>query len=163
MVQAFVALGSNQGRRQAALRSALERLARLPATRITAVADFRETDPVDAPPGSGKFINGAVALDTTLPPRDLLAALLQIERDLGRRREKGTKNGPRTADLDLLLYGDQILHEPDLQLPHPRMHQRAFVLAPLAQIAPHVRHPVLHNTIAELLSALQTQDAAPCK
>jgi 2-amino-4-hydroxy-6-hydroxymethyldihydropteridine diphosphokinase len=163
MVQAFVALGSNQGRRQAALRSALERLAHLPHTRITAVADFRETDPVDAPPGSGKFINGAVTLETSLPPRDLLASLLQIERDLGRRRENSVKNSPRTADLDLLLYGDQILHEPDLQIPHPRMHERAFVLAPLAQIAPDLRHPVLHKTIAELLSALHTQDVSPCK
>ena len=155
MNSAYVALGSNKGRRQAALRAALARLAGLPGTRVVAVADFRETEPVGAPPDSPKFINSVAALETVLGPRELLDGLLSIEAALGRDRRLEPKNGPRTVDLDLLLYDDLVLREPDLQLPHPQMHQRAFVLGPLAQIAPEARHPVLRATIAELLAKLQ--------
>ena len=156
MAHAFVAMGSNLGKRQAALRAALRLLGELQGTRVDAVAIFRETEPVDAPAGSGNFMNSAVRLETGLGPQKLLAALLEIERSLGRDRiAANTHHGPRTIDLDLLLYDDQVIDTPELQLPHPRMHVRAFVLEPLNEIAAEVRHPVLGRTIGLLWAELQ--------
>jgi 2-amino-4-hydroxy-6-hydroxymethyldihydropteridine diphosphokinase len=155
MTTAYIALGSNLGKRQLALRAALDHLSRLPATRVLKTATFRETAPVGGPPGQGPYINSAVAVETALAPRDLLTALLSIEHTLGRDRSTETRNGPRTADLDLLLYGDQIINEPHLTVPHPRLHQRLFVLEPLAEIAPDTIHPVLHQSIRNLLQNLR--------
>lgn len=153
---AFVALGANVGDRRAAIGGALDHLADTPGVRITAVSDLIETQPV-GPPGQGPYLNGACTLATSLAPRELLDALLAIERRLGRTRA-GTRWGPRIIDLDLLLYGRLVIDEPGLTVPHPRMHERHFVLRPLAQIAPRALHPLLGRTVVELLAML---DAAP--
>ena len=161
---AALALGSNLpstfGPPEANLREALHRLASL--GRVTAVSSFHATDPVgylDQP----RFLNAAALLDTSLSPLDLLHALLTIEQAMGRDRSKDRANapakGPRIIDLDLLLYThadgrSEVLSHPDLTLPHPALHERRFVLAPLAEIAPHLLHPTLHRTIANLFTHL---------
>ena len=134
MPRAYVGLGANLGEREVALRAALAALDATAGIDVAAVSTFRESDPVgylDQP----RFLNAAAALETTLAPRELLDALLEVERSLGRTRE-GPRFGPRTIDLDLLLYGDESLDEPGLTVPHPRLHERAFVLEPLAELDP---------------------------
>jgi 2-amino-4-hydroxy-6-hydroxymethyldihydropteridine diphosphokinase len=153
MAKAYIGLGSNLGDRMATLRTAVRRLETL--GRITGVSSVYETEPVgylDQP----RFLNAVVALETALTPADLLGALLGIERDLGRSRSFA--NAPRTLDLDLLLVDDVIAHSPELILPHPRLHQRAFVLVPLAEIVPGVVHPGSGQTVWELLRALPDRD-----
>ncbi|HEX6495354.1 MAG TPA: 2-amino-4-hydroxy-6-hydroxymethyldihydropteridine diphosphokinase [Acidobacteriaceae bacterium] len=127
--------------------------------RVTARSGFYETAPVgyiDQP----QFVNAALLLETELQPRPLLEALLGIERRFGRDRAAGPPKGPRTLDLDLLLYDDVVLDEAALTLPHPAMHERRFVLAPLAEIAAEWRHPVLGCTIQKLLANLPAEGAA---
>jgi 2-amino-4-hydroxy-6-hydroxymethyldihydropteridine diphosphokinase len=134
MATVYIGLGSNLGDRAEALRAAVERLARLHRTRVLAVSSFRETEPVgylDQP----RFVNAVAAVETELDPWTLLEELLAIERGLGRTRE-GPRFGPRTIDLDLLLYDELVLERPGLQIPHPRLHERAFVLEPLLELAP---------------------------
>jgi 2-amino-4-hydroxy-6-hydroxymethyldihydropteridine diphosphokinase len=135
MTRAFVGLGSNLGERETTLRAAVGRLRGLPQTEVRGVSSFRDTEPVgyvDQP----RFLNGAVELDTGLSARDLLAALLALERDFGRDRSTSPPQGPRTLDLDLLLYGDATIYEPGLEVPHPRLHERRFVLEPLFELDP---------------------------
>lgn len=149
MPLAAIALGSNLGDRESTLSHAAESLARL--GRIVAVSPWLQTTPVgyaDQP----DFLNGAVVLETQLPPEELLQTLLQIELHHGRDRSHGIEKGPRTLDLDLLLYDDVVMTTPELTLPHPEMHTRRFVLEPLAAIAPEMVHPGLQRTIAELLA-----------
>lgn len=132
--------------------AALERLAHLPRTRLRRISPFFETDPQEGVEG-GRFLNGVVEMATALTPRVLLGCLQEIEAALGRHRhhDPGTA---RTVDLDILLYGDVVVDEPDLVIPHPRLAGRRFVLAPLVAIAPTVRHPVLKVTAEALLRAL---------
>jgi 2-amino-4-hydroxy-6-hydroxymethyldihydropteridine diphosphokinase len=145
---ALVALGSNLPPRRDTILSAIASLATLPETSLVATSTLRETEPVDTPPGSGAFINGACLLDTELPPDRLLAALQGIEADHGRLRAE--PNAPRTLDLDLILHGEQVLSEPGLVLPHPRAHERLFVLEPAAEIAPAMIHPTLGLSLEAL-------------
>lgn len=152
MALAAVALGSNLGDRSGTLESAVRALARLGD--VVEVSSFFDTEPVgyiDQP----LFLNAAAVLKTELAPLDLLHALMAIEHDHGRDRSTGIAKGPRTLDLDLLLYDDVVLGTPELTLPHPEMHCRAFVLEPLAQIAPDLWHPILKVTIGGLLRQLR--------
>jgi 2-amino-4-hydroxy-6-hydroxymethyldihydropteridine diphosphokinase len=146
---AYIALGSNLGDRRALIEAALDDLRRLETVQVLAVSDLIETAP-HGPPGQGSYLNGAAALRTQLAPRDLLETLLAVEAAHGRDRAREKRWGPRRLDLDLLLYGDLVIDEPGLTVPHPRLHERWFVLAPLANIAPAVVHPVLGITIAQL-------------
>ena len=139
MTRAYVGLGSNLGDREATLSGAVELLGGHDGIEIVAVSSFRETDPVgylDQP----RFLNGAVAIETSLAPAELLAALLDVERKLGRTRE-GPRYGPRLVDLDLLLIDGVTVDEPGLTVPHPRLHERAFALAPLAELDPELVVP----------------------
>jgi 2-amino-4-hydroxy-6-hydroxymethyldihydropteridine diphosphokinase len=146
---AFIALGSNQGDRRDFLDRALQALQEWPGITVSLISSYHETEPVGGPPGQGKYLNAAAELRTELEPRDLLRALLEVEQNLGRVRTE--RDAPRTIDLDLLLYEQLVLDEPDLTVPHPRMHERLFVLRPLAEIAPRVVHPLLQRSIADLL------------
>jgi 2-amino-4-hydroxy-6-hydroxymethyldihydropteridine diphosphokinase len=135
---AYVGLGANLGAREETLRHAVERLRDAEGVDVVAVSSLRETEPVgvvNQPP----FLNGAAQLDTDLPPRQLLDLLLEIERSLGRVR--GERWGPRVVDLDLLLYGGEIVDEPGLRIPHPRLHERRFALDPLAELDPGLEIP----------------------
>ena len=138
MPRAFVALGANLVEPQAQVRAALAELARLPQSTLVAASSLYRTAPVGLA-GQPDFINAVAALDTSLSPDDLLEALFAIERSFGRVRKE--KNGPRTLDLDLLLYDQLVVDSEQLSVPHPRMHLRAFVIAPLLEIAPLCRIP----------------------
>jgi len=146
---AYLSLGSNVGNRAQHLRDAI---ARLEATgRVVALSSFYETEPVEFTEQPW-FLNCVVALETSLAPPPLMTALLGIEREMGRHRTQ--KKGPRTIDIDILLYGDRIVDSPEVTIPHPALHERRFVLEPLAEIAPGARHPVLKKTVRELLAEL---------
>jgi 2-amino-4-hydroxy-6-hydroxymethyldihydropteridine diphosphokinase len=133
MTRSYIGIGSNLGDREATLRSAVASLAASPGVDVVGVSTFRETEPVGPVVDQPPFLNGAVALETTLEARELLELLLQIEADHGRTRE-GPQGGPRTLDLDLLLHGDERIDEAGLTIPHPRLRERAFVLEPLADL-----------------------------
>lgn len=145
----YLSLGSNVGDREANLRAAREKLAAF--CEVTAVSAYYETEPVEylAQPW---FLNCAVAMTTDLMPRQLLAWLQKIEHAMGRKRT--VAKGPRVIDLDILLFGSSVVDTPQLTIPHPAMHERRFVLEPMAEIAPDVRHPVFKRTMRELRDAL---------
>jgi len=153
MAIACLGLGSNLGDRRARIDAALAALRADPAVRSVVASDPVETDPVGGPPGQGRFLNAAARIETDLAPHDLLAVLKRIERDLG-RAEGGPRWGPRTIDLDLLLFDDLRLETADLVVPHPRFRERRFVLEPLAEVAPDAVDPVTGLTVRALLARL---------
>jgi 2-amino-4-hydroxy-6-hydroxymethyldihydropteridine diphosphokinase len=147
----FVGIGSNLGDREGNFRQAVELLSAEDGIDVVAVSEIRETDPV-GPVEQGPFLNGAVRIETDLAPRELLERLLAVEERLGRvRRERW---GPRTIDLDLLLYGDDVVDEPGLTVPHPRLHERRFALEPLSDLAPSLEIPG-KGPISALLAELE--------
>ena len=153
MTTAFVGIGSNLGEPESQIAAALEQLAAEDGIELVAVSTLRETEPVgylDQP----SFLNGAAQLETALPPRELLERLLEIESRLGRVRGEGPRFGPRTIDLDLLLYGDETIDEPGLTVPHPRLAERRFALEPLAELAPGLEIPGL-GPVQTLLTELE--------
>jgi 2-amino-4-hydroxy-6-hydroxymethyldihydropteridine diphosphokinase len=146
---AYLSLGSNVGDRVAHLRDAIARLESI--GRVVSVSSFYETEPVEVT-DQPWFLNCAVGLETALTAEQLMARLLQIEQEMGRRRIQ--KKGPRTIDIDILLFDDLILDSPDVTIPHPAMQERRFVLEPLAEIAAEARHPGMKKTIREMLEEL---------
>ncbi len=148
---AFIGIGSNLGDRETNLHQALDLLGAEEEIEIVSVSKLRETDPV-GPVVQGPFLNGAVRITTNLPPRELLGRLLAIEQRLGRVR--GERFGPRTIDLDLLLFGHETLEEPGLTVPHPRLHERRFALEPLAELAPDLVIPG-RGSVSDLLAELE--------
>ncbi len=155
---AHIALGSNLGDRFAILTDALAQIARLPITAVVRVSEFIETKAV-GPGAQGDYLNAAAEISTALNPAELLAALLAIERSHGRDRVREQRWGARRLDLDLLLFGGKIIDAPGLTVPHPRMHERAFVLGPLASIAPQAMNPVRQQSVAEMLLDLNSSAA----
>lgn len=151
-----IALGSNLasgfGDREANLYEALRRLGELGELR--SVSTFHDTEPVDYL-DQPRFLNAAALLETALEPTELMQRLLAIEREMGRERNGAVAKGPRVIDLDLLLHGERVTSTADLTLPHPAMHERRFVLEPLAEIAPQMMHPVLRLSVAEMLERLR--------
>ena len=145
----YLSLGSNIGDRAANLQSAIEELSRF--GKVAAVSSFYETEPVEFTK-QPLFLNCAVSLATEQTPRQLLRALLEIERTMGRLRTQ--QKGPRKIDIDILLFGDSSVNTATLTIPHPAMHERRFVLEPLAEIAPDARHPLLNKTARELRDSL---------
>jgi 2-amino-4-hydroxy-6-hydroxymethyldihydropteridine diphosphokinase len=156
-VRAYVGLGSNLGDRAAHLLLGLSALSRLPKTHLLRLSPVYETDPVGPP--QPPYLNMVAELETELSPTGLLAEMLRIEKALGRERRE--RWGPRTLDLDLLLYGDLVLEEEGLSVPHPRLHERAFVLVPLLDLLPEGRHPLLGQSFAELLASLDASSVRP--
>ena len=152
-VFAWIGMGANLGLPKQALESAFESLAALPGTQLLARSSIWRTAPVDAP-GQPDYFNAIAKLETSLAPHALLREIQAIEQAQG--RERSFRNAPRTLDLDLLLYGDAIVGLPDLVVPHPRMHERAFVLAPLAEIEPELAIPGV-GVVSELLAAVGDQ------
>lgn len=149
MSRVFIAIGSNEGERLEQISKALHMLRMIDGIRVVQLASIIETDPVGGPPQVA-YLNTAIELETSFPPKELLARLKLIEKRLD-RKESAERWGPRPIDLDILLYDDCIIDEPDLKIPHPRMHERYFVLFPLAQLAPEMIHPTLGETITALL------------
>jgi 2-amino-4-hydroxy-6-hydroxymethyldihydropteridine diphosphokinase len=153
VAKAFVGIGSNLRGPESQIEAALEQLATEEGVELVAVSELRETEPVGYR-NQPNFVNGAAELETTLRPRELLGRLLAIESRLGRVRGKGPRFGPRTIDLDLLVYGDETIDEPGLTVPHPRLAERRFALEPLADLDPALEIPGL-GSVQALLARLQ--------
>ena len=151
-MRAYVGVGANLGERERTIRRAIEILAAQPGIELAGVSPLRETEPW-GPVEQPAYLNGAVALDTELAPRDLLEVLLDVEQSLGRDRSTEVRFGPRTLDLDLLVHGELVHDEPGLALPHPRLHERRFALEPLADLDPELVVPG-RGTVSELLASL---------
>ena len=149
---AYLSLGSNLGTREANLREAIARLRELGS--VSRISAFYETEPVEVAGEQRWFLNCAAAVETELTPLEFLKALLAIEQSMGRRRTE--PKGPRTIDMDIIFFGDEVLDTKELTIPHPAMQHRRFVLEPLAEIVPEAMHPVLRRRVRELLNSLST-------
>ncbi|NLX59264.1 MAG: 2-amino-4-hydroxy-6-hydroxymethyldihydropteridine diphosphokinase [Phycisphaerae bacterium] len=156
MAKVFIGIGSNEGDRRATIERAVALLRLRSGIEVRAVSSLAETDPVGGPPGQGRFLNAAAELATALEPEALLDVLQGIEHQLGRRRT--VRWGPRTLDLDVLLWDDRVIANGRLRVPHPRLRERRFVLEPLAEIAPGAVDPVTGRTVGELLSELPSDE-----
>ncbi|MBN1553714.1 MAG: 2-amino-4-hydroxy-6-hydroxymethyldihydropteridine diphosphokinase [Phycisphaerae bacterium] len=154
-ITAYIGLGANVGETADTLRRALEMLSTRDGIQVWRISQFIKTQPVGGPEDQPPYLNAAAEIHTTLSPEELLAVLHEVESALGRDRSRELRWGPRTCDLDILLYGPEIIDQTNLTIPHPRMHERRFVLEPLAQIAPNAKHPTREKTITELLSELR--------
>ena len=151
---AYIALGGNLGDRAETLATALAMLDERQSISVLRLSKMVQTAPVGGPDGQGAYLNAAAEIETSLSPLELLDVLQDIERKLGRDRLSEQRWGERTCDLDILLIGDLVMDTPELTIPHPRMHQRKFVLAPLNEIAAEVVHPVFDKTVSALLADL---------
>ena len=154
--RAYIAIGSNLGDRRAYLKAGLKEVASLPGTRLAEVSRAYETQPL-GPIEQPDFLNAVFAIETSLAPEPLLAALLAAEKK--HQRQRRIHWGPRTLDLDLLLYGKRVVESADLTLPHPHIHERSFVLVPLCEIAPRLSHPITGQPFAAYLAALNGSEA----
>ena len=160
--RAFIGIGTNLGDRAANYREAIVRIAGLPETRVLRQSSVYETDPVGAPDLKGPFFNGVIEIETEIPADALMRRLLAIERTMGRKRVPGRKPAarsrykPRVIDLDLLFFNKELRDAPALTLPHPRLHERRFVLAPMVELAPALIHPRLNVSISDLLANLKS-------
>jgi 2-amino-4-hydroxy-6-hydroxymethyldihydropteridine diphosphokinase len=154
---AYIAVGSNLGRRALNCREAIERMELIPGCRVVAESGLFQTEPVGVH-DQDWYVNGVVAVATELEPLPLLEALLAVEAAMGRKREE--KWEARIIDLDILLYGQAVIDEADLKIPHPLMHLRRFVLVPINRLAPQLVHPVLQRTMAEILAGLPEEGQA---
>ncbi len=152
----FIALGSNQGDRELHLLRGVAEVGKLPGTKITELSSFYDTEPV-GPVRQENFLNAVARLETALSPQELLRQLQRIETGIFQRKRE-IPGGPRPMDLDILFYGSLIIHEPGLIIPHPRLHERRFVLEPLAEIAPDFVHPGLHRNVKALLRSIKATE-----
>jgi len=152
MPKVFIGVGANLGDREKTIQRAHALLGSLRGIRFVQCSGVIETDPVGGPAGQERYLNAVWQIQSDLSPRELLGKLLGFEMELGRKRNE--KDGPRTIDLDILFYDQEIHNDRELIVPHPRLHERAFVLEPLAELAPDLVHPMLNKTIKELLSKL---------
>ena len=152
---AYIALGSNLGERAETLATALAMLNEHQGVSVLRLSKMVQTAPVGGPDGQGDYLNGVAEIEMSLSPMELLSVLQDIERKFGRDRLSEERWGERTCDLDILLIGDLVMDTPELTIPHPRMHDRKFVLGPLNEIAAEAVHPVLNKTISTLLADLK--------
>jgi 2-amino-4-hydroxy-6-hydroxymethyldihydropteridine diphosphokinase len=154
----YLSLGSNQGDRIGYVQQAITQLTARPGIRLLSASSFYETEPLDCTKDAEWFVNVAVAIETQIPAESLLDICQQIETQLGRQRDPNRQNTPRTLDIDVLFYGNQMVNTDRLTIPHPRAHLRAFVLVPLLEVNPRLLHPVLNRTIEQLHNDLPTPE-----
>lgn len=152
MITAYLSLGSNMGKREEYLENAIAEINQLPYISLVAVSQMYETEPESGDESEPHYLNQCCALETALPPEELYYLMLEIEKKLG-RETKGDRS-PRTIDIDIVLYGSDVVLNDDLTIPHPLLHERLFVLQPLSDIAPQAVHPIIGKTVAELLEEL---------
>ena len=153
--RAYIGIGSNLGDRKANTNEAVDRVSKLPGTRVVRASSLYESEPL----GDAKtwFVNSVIEIETEMPPDALLRKLKAIENAMGRKRVKGKRWGSRVIDLDILLCDQEVIEKRSLKIPHPEMHKRRFVLLPLAELAPHVVHPQLGQSVSALLATVKDE------